>query len=289
MRLVEALRDEPCEVFIAVHATKTAASTLAAAARSPRPRIFVLLAGTDVYPAIQPDAATRAALQAADVILALQPHALDLLPAELRPRAHTLVQSATALPAPREATFRVCMLAHLRPVKDPLLPFVALARIPAANVEFVLAGRAMTDDLATAVRAAVAADPRCRWLGEVGRRAARGLLASSHLLVVPSAAEGGANVVSEAIAAGTPVLATRIPGNTGLLGDDWPGLFPVGDAAALARLIARASVDAGFYTDLAARTRARQPMVDPAHECAAWQAMLDGTDGGGGAPTHQPW
>jgi len=41
------------------------------------------------------------------------------------------------------------------------------------------------------------------------------------------------NVLSEAIVAGVPVLASRIAGNIGILGQRYPGLFRVGDAREL--------------------------------------------------------
>ena len=144
------------------------------------------------------------------------------------------------------------------------------------QIQLVLAGRVLTPELGREVAAAVAADPRARWLGELPRRAARELLAQSHLCLVPSTAEGGANVVSEAIAAGTPVLATAIPGNIGLLGDSWPGMFPAGDAAALGALLTRAATDGAFYQGLVAATVALQPLVDPRHEMESWRELLAG-------------
>lgn len=275
VRIVEAWHGEPCDVLVAVHAVKTAASVLAAAAALPKLRIVVLLAGTDVYPRFDPDAATLAALQRADALVALQRHGVETLPPPLRGKVRTIVQSAVGLPPHRHPPFRACVLAHLRPVKDPLLPVAALAHVPAdVPIELQLAGRALTPDLAAAAQAAMAADPRVRWLGELPRRRARELLASSHVCVVPSTSEGGANVVSEALAAGTPVLATHIPGNLGLLGEDWPGLFPVGDARALGALLLRAATDGAFLRTLRSRTVALQPMVAPARERAAWQHLL---------------
>jgi glycosyltransferase involved in cell wall biosynthesis len=55
--------------------------------------------------------------------------------------------------------------------------------------------------------------------------------------------EGGAHVVIEAIRSGTPVLASRIDGNLGLLGDDYPGCSTWGDDAALAALLEQARDD----------------------------------------------
>jgi putative glycosyltransferase (TIGR04348 family) len=276
VRVVEAWQGQQCDLLVAVHAIKEARSVLAAAAALPRLRVAVLLAGTDIYPHFAPDVDTAAALARADAVIALQRHGADSMPDDVRRKVRTIVQSATAVPGQQKApVFQACVLAHLRPVKDPLLPLLALHDVPKhVPITLVLAGRALTRQLEWEVTDAVATDPRARWLGELPRRAARELLAQSHLCVVPSTAEGGANVVSEAIAAGTPVLATAIPGNMGLLGDSWPGLFPLGDRAALGALLARAATDVAFYQSLLRGTVALQPLVDPRHEMEAWRELL---------------
>ncbi|HEX6810756.1 MAG TPA: glycosyltransferase [Planctomycetota bacterium] len=276
VQVVESWRGQACDLLVAVHAVKEARSVLAASAALPDLRIAVLLAGTDIYPHFAPDADTRAALARADALIALQRHSAESLPEALRPKVCTIVQSATAAPhQPKAAGFQACVLAHLRPVKDPLLPLHALHHVPQrVPIALAFAGRAMTPELGQQMAAAVAADPRARWLGELPRRAARELLAQSHVCLVPSTAEGGANVVSEAIAAATPVLATAIPGNLGLLGEAWPGLFPPGDAAALGALLTHAATDRAFYQRLVAATIALQPLVDPRHEMQAWRELL---------------
>ena len=49
-------------------------------------------------------------------------------------------------------------------------------------------------------------------------------------MVLSSVSEGGANVDFRGRRrAGVPVLASRMDGNVGLLGSDYPGYFPVGD------------------------------------------------------------
>ncbi|MCA8948598.1 MAG: TIGR04348 family glycosyltransferase [Planctomycetes bacterium] len=264
------------DVLLAVHATRSVPSVLAFAAARPTAGIAILLAGTDIYPDFTPDAATMRALERADALIALQPRAIEVLPPALRGKARTIVQSATALPAVRRTdAFVACVLAHLRPIKDPLLPFEALALLPRGlAIEIAVAGRALGDDLATRATAATRTDPRARWLGELSRPAARRLLAASHACIVPSTGEGGANVVSEAIAAGTPILATRIPGNTGLLGDDWPALFPPRDAAGLATLLSTFATDPRSYQALVDRTIALQHLVQPAREREALRRLL---------------
>ncbi|MBL8753359.1 MAG: TIGR04348 family glycosyltransferase [Planctomycetes bacterium] len=287
VRVVDRWQGERCDLLVAVHAVKTMPSVHAAAAALPGLRIVVLLAGTDIYPTFQPEPDVLRALERADALVGLQPHATATLPPNLQPKVRTIVQSATASPRTRAAGFRACVLAHLRPVKDPLLPIVAMAHVPATvPCELHLAGRALTDELAAAVRAAEHRDPRVHWHGELSRREAKDLLASSHACIVPSAAEGGANVVSEAIAAGTPVLATAIPGNLGLLGADWPATFPVGDARALAALLVRTATDRPFAAALHERVARLQPAFAPASERAAWRRLLAdlGLDGTPGTP-----
>ncbi len=71
----------------------------------------------------------------------------------------------------------------------------------------------------------------------------------------PPRGEGGANVLSEALAASVPILATRIPGSVGILGPEYPGYFPVGDTEALAALLWRAETDRDFRAALRAHIR----------------------------------
>jgi glycosyltransferase involved in cell wall biosynthesis len=123
-------------------------------------------------------------------------------------------------------------------------------------------------------RAEMAANPRYRWLGELPRWRALRVLARCRLLALTSLLEGGANVVTEAIACGVPVVSSRIAGSIGLLGPDYPGYFPVGDTAALAALLHRAETDAPFYAALAAWCARLEPLADPARERRSWERLL---------------
>jgi glycosyltransferase involved in cell wall biosynthesis len=86
--------------------------------------------------------------------------------------------------------------------------------------------------------------------------------------------EGGAHVVSEAIAAGVPVIASDIAGNVGLLGEDYPGYFPVGNEQALAALLLRAETDSNFLRSLKAAVKARRSLTDPAAERRAIASLI---------------
>jgi len=274
-RLTDAWRDAPSDVLVTIHAIKSADAVLAARRARPTLPIVTLMSGTDIYPDLARSDAALAALRTADRIIALQPLARDALPTELWSRVRTIVQSATAAAAARDPEFQACVVAHLRPVKAPLLAVRALAKLgPDTPVTLTLAGERLAGAYSDDVLAAAASNPRARWLGSLSRLKSKELLARSTVCVVPSIAEGGANVISEAIAAGTPVLCSAIPGNLGLLGADWPGSFTPGDADECAALLQRAAADREFLDDLRARTLALQPMVDPATERAAWRALL---------------
>ena len=264
----------PCDLLIALHARRSAAAVARYRRRDPAIPVVVALTGTDVYRDLRRSARARRNLEGAWRIVALQPLAARELPARLRSRVVTVLQSVRALPPARPARgFRVAVLAHLRSVKDPFVPARAVRDLPedsAIRVEH--AGRALSE----AMRRRVLREegPRWRWRGELSHARAMRLLRSSRLLVVPSTMEGGAHVVGEACVAGVPVLATRIPGNVGLLGARYPGLFPVGDARALRRLLRRAEDDPAFLRELRRRVRRLAPAFDPRRETAAWRRIL---------------
>lgn len=100
------------------------------------------------------------------------------------------------------------------------------------------------------------------------------MIAKSRLMVLSSRMEGGANVISEALVEGVPVLASRIPGSVGLLGQDYAGYFPVGDTAALAELLRRAETEPVFYGHLRAACTKRARLFEPGRELSAWRQVL---------------
>jgi glycosyltransferase involved in cell wall biosynthesis len=145
---------------------------------------------------------------------------------------------------------------------------------PSSRLRVLHVGAALSPDMAQRARAEAAVNPRYRWLGDLPRWKALRALARCRLLSLTSRLEGGANVVSEAIAAGVPVLASHIPGSVGLLGTAYPGYFPVGDTRALADLLHRAETDAAFYNHLKAWCRRLRPLVRPARERQSWRRLL---------------
>src|SRR5438067_11784644 len=143
------------------------------------------------------------------------------------------------------------------------------SRIADKNIELVQIGEALDERFAREAKDWTAREPRYRWLGGLAHERALAWMAKSHALVVSSVMEGGANVVAEAARIGTPVIASRIPGNVGMLGERYPGYYPVADDAALADVIARAKKDQRFYRSLQTAIRARRKLFAPAAERAA--------------------
>lgn len=264
--------------LIALHAGKSAASVLRFRRKNPGRPIVVALTGTDLYPSLDATGVDPRVLDAADRLIVLQERGLDQLSAHHRAKARVIVQSMPAIPpAPQdEECFEIAFLAHLRPVKDPLLPARATRLLDdGSRIRLTHVGAGLDPELADAAAREAKENDRYDWLGELPRPAALEVLARSRLLVLASRHEGGANVVSEALAAGVPVLSTEIDGSVGLLGAGYPGYFPVGDEQALARLMREAELDEdGFRTQLTAACAERADLVDPLTEKNAWTSLL---------------
>lgn len=268
---------ENWDLLIALHARKSFPTLQRFHRAHPHIPVIVALTGTDVYEDIESSSEAKQSLEIASRLIVLQPRAVDALPERLRGISRVIYQSAT--PAPPERPdgnlFRICVLANLRAVKDPLRAACAARELPAdSRVHIMHAGGALDAELAREAEAEQQRNPRYVWLKDLPHERALRLLAGSHLLVLTSVLEGGANVVSEAIAAGVPVLSTSIAGSIGILGADYPGYFPAGDTRALCLSMRRAETDSAFYSELKRRIRDLKPLVDPQRERESWQALL---------------
>lgn len=262
------------DVLVALHARKSAE-----AVRSSRPgtKVIVALTGTDLYRDVRVDSSARRSLELADRLVVLHDGAAGELPARLRRKVSVVPQSAPAMRRlpPLSRWFEVAVVAHLRPEKDPLRAARAARALGGASrIRVVHAGAALSTQMRRDALAEMRSNPRYRWLGELPGWKARRLIARGRVLCITSEMEGGANVLSEAVAAGTPVLASRIPAMRAILGADYPGLFPFGHTRALARLLRRAENDPRFLADLRRRCVRVRPKLSPAREKSALRAVL---------------
>lgn len=275
--LSEAWSGSPCDLLVALHATKSHPSIVRYRETHPDGPLVVGLAGTDLYAELTASPAAQRSLELATRLAVLQPLGREALPARVRARTRVILQSARAAPPsrPPPGVMRALLVAHLRAVKDPFLAAEAARLLPArSRVEVVHLGAALEAGAAERARREEATNPRYAWLGERRRGRVLSELAGSQLLIVTSRFEGGSNALSEAIAAGIPVLSTRIDAAVSLLGGGYPGLYPVGDAAALAALLVRAEEDRTFLGALSLQVKEARPLVAPEREREAWRALL---------------
>ena len=267
------------DAIIALHARRSAPSLAAFAAHYPALPSILVLTGTDLYRDIRTDRDAQRSLQLATRMVVLQDAGLHELSDDLRAKTRVVYQSAQALaPSTRKLHarhFEVVMVGHLRDEKDPLTFMRAAALVTAPSVRMTHIGGALDPTLAAQAEATQRAQPRYRWLGNLPHGATRQRLKHSHVMVVASRMEGGANVIIEAVTSGVPVLASDISGNRGMLGDDYAGYFALGDQNALAHLIDRAASDKTFYDQLARQCAARAVLFSPAREQAAVLQLVD--------------
>jgi putative glycosyltransferase (TIGR04348 family) len=279
------VEDRSYDLMIALHAWRSAASIAAFANRFPDRALIIVLTGTDIYrfqhthPKV-----TRMSLAYASALIGLHANVSHNIPSEFHTILHIVYQSALPLATTYRKTvardFTLCVVGHLREEKDSLRAAEASRLLPVdSRIRIVQAGRAHTSDWAVAAQAQMSNNERYSWLGEVSQTAVRHLYARSQAMVITSVMEGGANVVSEACVAGLPIIASNIPGNTGLLGQDYPGLFPTGDSVALAAMMTKLESDFAFRSLLTDRCRELASRYTPEAEKDALLAVIHKVSG----------
>ncbi|WP_310260357.1 selenoneine biosynthesis selenosugar synthase SenB [Roseateles saccharophilus] len=267
---------QPVDMLIALHARRSAPSIERFHQIMPGRPIVLVLTGTDVYRDIDADPEAQRSLVLADRIICLQPLALRRLDAPLQAKAISVVQGAEPLRNTRaDGPARFVAVGHLRAEKDPLTLMRAVRRLP-RGVEVLHIGAALDESFAAAAQATMRDCPDYRWTGAMDHQLVREKVASATALVHMSRLEGGANVVIEAIVSATPVLASHIDGNVGLLGEGYGGYFPVGDDEALAALMLRCVPQPDLVASLAAQCALLAPEYTAAAEGERLRALVTG-------------
>ena len=288
VHITQAYEGEPYELLIALHARRSYPSVSRFHRAHPKRPLIVALTGTDLYRDLPRSRSAQKSLELATLLIALQPKASEELEPHLRDKLRVIFQSVSRgsgsgvrdyesrIPNPESRIpFNVCVIGHLRPVKDPFRAALAARRLPSSSrLRILHVGAAMDKGMADRARFEMRVNPRYQWLAEQPQWRVRQILERSALCVLSSKLEGGANVVSEAIVAGVPLVASRIAGSVGLLGESYPAYFKVGDTQGLARLLNRAETDRAFLTGLDSHCRKLAPLFDPRRERGAWSRLL---------------
>lgn len=262
----------PADVMIALHARRSYSSIKQFSISYPHLPLIVVLTGTDLYRDIKTDLESQESMRLATRLIVLQDMGLAELSSDLRSKTDVIYQSAQPIliHKPLKTRFEVCIIGHLREEKDPFRTALALINLPIhSKIHVSHIGRALESSMAEEAQHYMRLSPRYTWLGEIPHWKVRRILSHSHLMVISSVMEGGANVICEALMADIPVIASAVSGNIGMLGKDYAGYYPCGDEKALARLLLRAESDSVFYNRIQTQCALRKKLVEPEQEKAA--------------------
>ena len=268
-----------CELLVALHGLRSYDSIQRFKDAHPDHPLVLIMTGTDIYRDLQSSPKVVMSMEASDALVILQPAAMDSLPERFHQKVHVIYQSVKGVKRknPPERSFLALVVGHLRAEKDPFCAAESLSLLRSdSRLRLVQLGKAMSPEFEERALALEKRFGRYRWLGQRSHSNTLQWLSRSHLMVISSIMEGGAHVVSEAIALGVPVIASDIAGNRGLLGENYPAYFPVGDQAALSRLLAQAEFNPAFYQKMLDAISARYHITKPELEQESIGRLLEG-------------
>jgi glycosyltransferase involved in cell wall biosynthesis len=161
-------------------------------------------------------------------------------------------------PGPRRVR-TIGTLGRLRRVKGTDLLLDAFERLDDPSLELRIGGPTLGGESEREWRRGIIeraeCHPRMSYVGEV--RDIPAFFQALDLFVLPSRSEGMSNSLLEAMAAGIPIVATRVGSNPEVLGDGAAGVLVEPDADAIASGIRSLLDDPRLAGDLAVRARAR--------------------------------
>lgn len=271
-------QNQDADMMLALHAWRSAESIQQFADRYPNRPLIVAITGTDAYRFIHshPEPTLRS-IKLAHHLVGLHDLISNTLPLNQRHKMNVIYQSAQTVAKrnPYKRYFHVSVMGHLREEKDPMRPALAVRNLPASSrIKVHHFGKACSSDWAELARAEMIINPRYQWHEEIAHYKIRQVYQRTHVLVLPSRMEGGANVISEAVVAGVPVIASKIEGSIGLLGEDYAGYYPVEDEQALTELLLKVESDQAFYHQLEKSCISRQDLFTPQNELRGWDELL---------------
>jgi glycosyltransferase involved in cell wall biosynthesis len=268
----------PADAMISLHATKTLAASKRFKVHSPNAKLIIYLTGTDLYrEQTNNNPEFQEALILADVLVVGQRASLASIPADFQDKSH-FVPASVLLPSLKKVSPppspSLALIGHLRPVKNPFLMNIALVELVELKLDAFTLGAALEPSMLADAEAWQLADSRFHWLDDVPYTEALSWIEQVDFTLNTSHSEGGSNSVAESIVLGTPVLASKIEGNVGMLGDDYLGYFEPNNASSLARLIQRSITDHSFHKKLLQQIAELQENFLPEKEVAGWLKLL---------------
>lgn len=273
-----------CEAgcLVALNARRSAGAVEEFRDACPEGKVVIVLTGTDInHPEMaHADSVTRQTMQAADRLVILHEGSLVKVPADLQERCDIIYPSVD-LPAglqhqPNDGDgFEVIMAGNVRAEKNLPTAMDACALLPEDSPISVQVYGDGEGALAQKMLAVTASSAPFLWKGKAEHAVLIDKMAHADLLLNSSTQEGGANAICEAICLGLPVVASRIPGNVGMLGEDYKGYFTSNDAESLAEVLLRCATDGGFYQVLVDQVNDRALWFDYAEESRRWLQLVN--------------
>ncbi|MBU3553681.1 MULTISPECIES: selenoneine biosynthesis selenosugar synthase SenB [Polynucleobacter] len=268
---------KPCDVLIALHGLRSHDSIQGFKKAYPNHPVVLIMTGTDIYRDLKNSTKVIKSMEMADAIVVLQPDAIQSLPKKFHHKIQVIYQSVKGITkkSPPKRHFLASIIGHLRSEKDPFCAAQCLPLLPSnSKVQLVQLGKAMSPEFKKQAISIEKNVMRYRWLDQLSHSKTLQWLSRSHVMIISSIMEGGAHVVSEAIAIGIPVIASDIPGNRGLLGDTYPAYYPAGDKVALSKLLNKAEANPVFYQKLCRAIALRQKITKPELEQKSIQKLI---------------
>jgi len=273
---------DQCDGLLALHARRSAQSIQAWAETFPDKPLVVALTGTDLYRDIHQEPSAQNSLELAQRLIVLQEQGPSEVPLQWRHKCRLVFQSTPRRSARPKTSrhLRAVMVGHLRDEKWPQVLFQAGRQI--TSDEGILIdhiGQALDPELGEMAEQTARECSHYRWLGGLTHSQVKGHIQRAHVLVHTSRIEGGAHVILEAICSGTPVLASNIPGNVGMLGPGYSGYFAPGDSAQLVEMLRELhpgnKSGAARLNALSAQCNARAHLFEPPREQSALVDLLN--------------
>ena len=270
---------QSADMMVAIHAWRSASAVSNFKHRFPDRPVILCLGGTDINQFIHshPEA-TLKSMDLADALVGLHNLIGDITPLHLRPKLHVILQSARPLARPRQPSkrrFNVSVIGHMRDVKDPMRAALAVRGVPKNSRLCVRHfGSAFDKQTLKNAQLEMKINPRYQWFGEVSGGRVRQELSRTQAIIISSKAEGGANVVSEAIVANVPVIASNIDGNIGLLGRRYSGYYKMGDEISLREVLLRTENNPDFLDKLIRQLEMLAPKFTYQREQESWNRLI---------------
>ena len=266
---------ESADVLISLHSYKGTQAVDDFRRQFPGGKVIVLITGTDLYVDL-PEGRGISTLEKADVIVLPYEEARGEILKDFEDKLY-VVPSSLTIPeieaTPQSDQFVITIVGHLRPVKRPFLTIEAVAAHPEwGNIEVRQLGEALDEKSADTACDWEEKDTRYQWLGALPREESLAICAGSSLTVNSSRSEAAANAVLEAMTLGVPILASRIEGNIGLLGVDYPGYF---EGNFLEPKLAEVITGEYDLSEWVTHAKKRLPIFSRESERSAWDELLN--------------